>query len=573
MQIDKIAPDLPAPLTKLEAAKIDSDFLRGSLADELTTDSAAFSTGTESIIKHHGIYQQDHRDHRHAGQRDYSFLVRTRLPGGALTGKQLLAELDLCDELGDGTLRITDRQGLQLHGVLKQDLQQVIRRIDAVKLTTFGACGDVVRNVMCCPAPVQGSVERSQMRMLTGGIARHFALHSRAYYDVWLKQDDQSEQVGGQVEPAESSLEEPLYGAAYLPRKFKFAFALPDDNCTDALTHDVGFVALPGTGPAQFFNVYVGGGMGMTPARADTFPAIAQPLGLVSADELVSLAHAIVQVFREAGNRRDRKQARFKYLIAAWGLDRFRDRLRQVYGKAIAPPESIAVTGLHDHLGWHPQEGGDWFLGLRVDSGRIKDDTSGRLKSALKAVAQNYPLSIRLTPLQDILLCDIPERSRDGIEQILRDHAVPLEAQIEPARRLAMACPALPTCGLAITESERVLPSLLNNLRDMLYELGLSQERISIRMTGCPNGCARPYVAEIGIVGKAVDRYTLYLGGCVAGTRLAFKFRDLLTLKEILDLLRKLLSHFADTRVPHESFGDYCYRLGMEQLEHICNAT
>jgi sulfite reductase (ferredoxin) len=564
MQIDEIAPDRPAPPSKLEAAKISSDFLRGSLAEELTDETASFSTGAESIVKHHGIYQQDDRDRRRAGLREYSFLVRTRLPGGALTGSQLLAELQLCDELGDGTLRITDRQGLQLHGVLKRDLQEVIRRIDATKMTTFGACGDVVRNVMCCPAPLKGSVERAEMRALTDSIARHFALRSRAHYEIWLRDGNQSELVG-----APHKDEEPLYGAAYLPRKFKFAFALPDDNCTDALTHDVGFVAMPGTGSKHYFNVYVGGGMGVTPARTDTFPAIAQPLGQVSSDELVSLAHAIVQVYRESGNRSDRKRARFKYLIAAWGLDRFRDMLHQVRGKWLAPPEPIPVIGLEDHLGWHPQEAGHWFLGVRVDNGRIKDGASGNLKTALTTIALKYPIAVRLTPLQDILLCDIAESSRDEIERILSDHGVPLGADIEHSRRLAMACPALPTCGLAITESERAMPAILSELRDLLRGLGLAEERISIRMTGCPNGCARPYVAEIGIVGKAVDRYTLFLGGNIAGTRLAFKFRDMLSIREILDVLSRITASFAATRLPQESFGDFCFRIGAERLARL----
>jgi sulfite reductase (ferredoxin) len=564
MNTDKLAPDRPASPSKLEAAKIASEFLRGSLAEELNTEPPSFSAGAESIIKHHGIYQQDDRDRRRAGERQYSFLVRTRLPGGVLTGRQLLAELHLCDELGDGTLRITDRQGLQLHGVLKRDLQEVIRRIDAAKMTTFGACGDVVRNVMCCPAPLKGSAVRVEMRSLTDSIARHFALRSRAYYEIWLRDGDQSELVGGQHED-----EEPLYGAAYLPRKFKFAFALPDDNCTDALTHDVGFVALPGSGSKRFFNVYVGGGMGVTPARADTFPAIAQPLALVSSDELVSLAHAIVQVFRKSGNRIDRRQARFKYLIANWGLDRFRDTLHQVLGKSLAPPESIPVVGLQDHLGWHPQNAGHWFLGVRVDNGRIKDGAGGNLKSALTTIALKFPIAVRLTPLQDILLCDIEEGSRHEIEQILRDHGVPLGEDIEHSRRLAIACPALPTCGLAITESERAMPAILSELRDLLRELRLQEERISIRMTGCPNGCSRPYVAEIGIVGKAVDRYTLFLGGNIAGTRLAFKLHDMLTIREILDVLSRIIASFAATRLPQESFGDFCYRIGAERLARL----
>lgn len=561
MQTDK---GQPAPPSKLEAAKVASDFLRGSLVQELNTEAPLFSTGTESIIKHHGIYQQDHRDQRRAGQREYSFLVRTRLPGGSLTASQFLTELQLCDDLGDGTLRITDRQGLQLHGVLKQDLREVIRRIDLAKMTTFGACGDVVRNVMCCPAPLKQSVERVEMRGLADSIAQHFALRSRAYYEIWLKDGDQSEQVGGP-----QADEEPLYGAAYLPRKFKFAFALPDDNCTDALTHDVGFVAMPRLGSKQYFNVYVGGGMGVTPARTDTFPAIARPVGLVSSDELVPLAHAIVQLFREFGDRHDRKKARFKYLIAEWGTDQFREQLNRALGHSIAPAEPIPVTGLQDHLGWYEQAAGAWFLGVRVENGRIKDGGCGNLKTALKEIVANYPISIRLTPLQDILLCDIAEGSRDEIERILRNHGVQVGAEVEASRRLAMACPALPTCGLAITESERAMPDFLDTLHNTLQRLGLAEDSISIRMTGCPNGCARPYVAEIGIVGKAMDRYTLFLGGSGTGTRLAFKFRDMLSLREILDLLNLILGRFGATRLPQESFGDFCHRIGPERLAEL----
>ena len=551
----------PSVPSKLEATKTASNYLQGTLGTELVNDSTSFSTETESIVKHHGIYQQDNRDLRRSGERQYSFLVRTRLPGGKLTAKQFLSELELCDELGDGTLRITDRQGLQLHGVLKRDLQEVVRRIDAAKMTTFGACGDVVRNVMCCPAPVAGSSVRAEMQSHVDAIARHFELRSRAYYEIWLKDGDQSERIGGQPEEAE-----PVYGAAYLPRKFKFAFALPDDNCVDALTHDVGFVAVPGRGAKTYFNVYVGGGMGVTPAREDTFPAIAQPFALVAAEEVVPLAHAIVQLQREFGNRCDRKRARFKYLIADWGLDRFRETLNRFYGKPTAPVEPLSIVGLQDHLGWHPQEAGKWFLGLLVENGRVKDENEVRLKSALRSIAQRYPVSVRLTPLQDILLCDLSEDSREGVERLLRDHGVPFGMDVSPTRSLTMACPALPSCGLAITESERVMPKLLNELQAVMQQLNLADERISIRMTGCPNGCTRPYVAEIGIVGKAVGRYTLFLGGNLTGTRLAFKFREILTLDEIIDSLRRILSAFAATRLPQEAFGDFCLRVGAEHL-------
>ena len=547
--------------------KLASELLRGTLAAELENGSDSLSSDAEQIIKHHGAYLQDNRDLRRSGTRQHSFLVRTRLPGGKLTGAQFRAEIDLCDELGDGTLRITDRQGLQLHGILKSDLRETIRRIDAVKMTTLGACGDVVRNVMCCPAPLHDSPVRSEMQSHADALARHFALRTRAYYDIWLKTEEENERVGGAPD------DEPVYGAAYLPRKFKFALALPDDNCVDALTHDVGFVALPGSEANRHFNVYVGGGMGVTPARTDTFPAVAQPLARISADALIPLAHAIVQVQKEFGNRSDRKRARLKYLIAEWGIERFREMLNRVYGKSTSPAEDIPIVGLQDHLGWNRQGGRNWFLGLSVASGRIKDDGAVKLKSALRAVTQAYPISIRLTPLQDILLCDIPEESREDIEKVLRAFGVLPGMEIDPVRRLAIACPALPTCGLAITESERALPALLDSLHSLMQELGLGDERLSLRMTGCPNGCTRPYVAEIGIVGKAVGRYTLFLRGSQSGTRLALRFRESQTPEEILATLRPILREFAGSRLPGESFGYFCNRLGTVGLAAIDSPT
>jgi sulfite reductase (ferredoxin) len=551
-------------LSKVEITKTNSRYLRGTLIHEIDNESTSVASESEQIIKHHGAYQQDNRDQRRDGQREYSFLVRTRLPGGKLTASQFLTELQLCDNVGDGTLRITDRQGLQLHGVVKHDLRETMRRINAAKMTTFGACGDVVRNIMCCPAPLFGSCPRSEMQSHVDDLARHFALRSRAYYEIWLTDGDQREHVGGS-----SNDEEPVYGASYLPRKFKFAFALPDDNCVDALTHDVGFVALPGHNRSRHFNVYVGGGMGVTPARVDTFPAVAQPFAQISGEELLPFAHAVVRVQKEFGNRTDRKRSRFKYLVADWGLERIRHAVSQSYGKALLPPEQIVIGGMQDHLGWHPQAAGRWSLGLHVPSGRIKDDGGGLLKSGLKAIAEKVPMEIRLTPLQDLLLCDIDESRRFEIEQLLRDRGIPFGDEIASVRRLAMACPALPTCGLAITESERAMPAILAELQKIVEELHLENERISIRMTGCPNGCTRPYVAEIAIVGKAVDRYTLFLGGSVAGSRLAFKFRDMLSLDEILKMLRCLLGRFATGRDRDETFGDYCFRIGTAGLANI----
>lgn len=561
MTSPSLPPPAEAPLkppSRVEAAKSASGYLRGTLIEELAGSSSALGADAEQLIKHHGIYQQDNRDLRRSGERQHSFFVRTRLPGGCLTAAQLLTELDLCDELGDGTLRITDRQGLQLHGIVKHDLQTTIRRIAAAKLTSFGACGDVVRNVMCCPAPVRGSATREWMHRLTGDLASHFALRSRAYYDVWLDSGDGEQR---RIVSGGTADEEPVYGPSYLPRKFKFAFALPDDNCVDALTHDVGFVALPGREGNPQFNMYVGGGMGMTPARADTFPAVARPFCRVSAAELLPVADAVVRVQRDFGYRADRKRARLKYLIADWRLDRFRDEVCHVYGRPLDPPEEIPITGAHDHLGWHPQEEDRWFLGVPIACGRIQDGVDVRTKSALRALLGRHPYAVRLTPMQSLLVCGVREGERSDVERILDDHSVPLALQLAPIRRRAIACPALPTCGLAITESERSFPGVLDELERLQAEFGLSDQSIVTRMTGCPNGCARPYVAEIGIVGKAVGRYTLYLGGSAAGTRLAVKAAEMLTLPEVFSQLRGLLAEYAQGRQSAESFGDFYDRV------------
>lgn len=549
------------PLSKVEEVKSTSNHLRGNVSSELTNDAAHVTSDTDQILKHHGMYQQDNRDLRRLGTKQYSFLVRTRFPGGKLTAKQLLAEIDLCDEFGGSMLRVTDRQGLQLHGVLKHDLRTVVQRINQAKTTTMGACGDVVRNVMCCPAPVKDSPARAIMQKHTDALSEHFSLRSRAYYEIWLRDGEHSEQVGGHFEENTA-----IYGPTYLPRKFKFAFALLEDNCVDALTHDVGFVTLPSQRSRPHFNVYIGGGMGVTPARADTFAAVAQPFATVSDDELLPLSQAIVAVQREHGNRHDRKRARFKYLVADWGIDRIRGEVERHYGKTTIPAEPISILGMQDHLGWHEQDDGAWFLGLHIENGRIQDTQPMQLKSALRLLCSRYALQVRLTPLQDMLLCGIQAGQRDEVETLLSDHGVPFGDQTQTLRKLAMACPALPTCGLAITEAERRMPVILNALQPTLRELNLQDQHISIRMTGCPNGCARPYVAEIAIVGKAADKYTLLLGGSQAGSRLAFKYLEMQTADEIVEVLKRLLGLYAQHRNASEPFGDFCQRLGPDGL-------
>lgn len=549
-------------LSKLEHLKENSRQLRGTLPEELCNEEDHISGDAAQILKHHGSYQQDNRDLRKAGNKAWMFMVRSRIPGGKLTAEQLLAELDLCDRFGNGTLRITTRQGLQLHGVLKCNLKPTIRAINETLLTTLAACGDVARNVMCCPAPFRHNPLRDELQAMCDRVAEHLKPRTTAYHDIWLRDEE-----GEEIEVSEfKPVEEPLYGVRYLPRKFKVAFALPEDNCIDIYANDLGFLAIPEDGRIVGYNVLVGGGMGMTPAKKNTFPAVAQRLAFVEPEKVVSLAEAIVKVQRDFGNRADRKQARMKYLIANWGLSAFREKVEEYFGRSLADPHPADVCGVDDHLGWHEQGDGRWFLGLNIDNGRIKDEGEFRLKSALRSLLQQYKMNARLTARQALLLCDIEETWRDDISRLLRDHGVEAAEELSPLRRYAMACPALPTCGLSVTESERVMPQVVEQIETELNRAGLAGERITVHMTGCPNGCARPYSPEIGLVGKARGKYTLYLGGSPLGHRLAFLFRDMVPLDDIGRTLAPLFHCFRDERREGESFGDFCQRIGKEAL-------
>jgi len=497
-------------------------------------------------------------------------MVRTAIPGGKLNSEQLLAEIDLCDEVGNTTLRITTRQGLQLHGILKSNLHQTIRRINETQLTTLAACGDVERNVMCSPAPCKGDPVYDQMQALADEIALHLQPKTRAYHQLWLTDIETGEKqlAGGGSDEQDI---EPIYGPTYLPRKFKTGIGLPGDNSADIYSQDLGLLAICEDFKIVGYNVIVGGGFGTTPSAKKTFPAIAAPMCFVSPDQVIDVTTAIVKVQRDFGNRADRKVARLKYLIHNWGLDRFKQKVEEYYGSSLESPRLVVVEDHNDGMGWREQGDGLWFYGLNVENGRIKDEGTYRLKSALREICSTLRPPLRLTPHQSILFCDLKESDRPQLESILRDHGVPLSEDFSNARRWAMACPALPTCGLAITESERLLPSLIDQLEKELDQLGLADEVFTTRMTGCPNGCARPYNSDIGLVGKSANKFTIFLGGRIQVDRLNFIYKDKVPEADVIPSLVSVFRYFKETKEASEAFGDFCTRIGQEDLLAKCD--
>lgn len=582
--IEKTSQETTTKLPAAEAVKLNSNYLRGTIGKELEEASDKFDKDNAALLKFHGTYQQDDRENRvrqEGGKslRQYIFMVRSAVPGGKLTSDQLLGELALCDELGNGTLRITSRQGLQLHGVPKRNLHETIRRINEIKLSTLAACGDVKRNVMCCPAPHHNDPVHAEMQALADQIVARFNPHTKAYYEIWLRDpaSNEDQYLGGSstnghatngqagsgehVDPVE-----PIYGPTYLPRKFKFAIGLPGDNCVDLYANDLGLMAICRDWKIVGYNVLVGGGMGVTPSAHKTFPAIAKRMAFVEPQQVLDVCEAIVKVQRDFGNREDRKVARLKYLIANRGLDWFKAKVEEYYGKPLAPPDPEDVWGFDDHMGWHEQGDGRLFYGLNIENGRIKDDEKIQLKTALREICNTFRPSLRLTAHQSIMFCDLAPEARGQLEEILGRHHVPLTEDISNARRWSMACVAFPTCGLSITESERALPGMIDQLEVELSKLGLSKEVFTMRMTGCPNGCARPYNCDIGLVGKTVGKYTMFVGGRLLGDRMNFIYKDLVPAEEVVPTLVPLFVYFKSARQEGETFGDFCNRKGADDL-------
>ena len=565
--------------SRIEGIKENSNFLREPLATQLLEDTTHFTEEAVQILKFHGSYQQDNRDNRVKGQeKDYRMMLRTRNPGGFIPPQLFLTLDKLSHEYGNGTLRVTTRQGFQLHGVLKKNLKQVISSIIKSMGSTLGACGDLNRNVMSPPAPYRNRPEYEYARDYANKIADLLAPQTRAYYEIWLdeekvisveeapdlKEARQYNNGNGTIFP---NSEEPIYGNHYMPRKFKCAVTVPGDNSIDLYTQDVSLVVITNeAGELEGFNVLAGGGLGRTHRKEETFPCLAQEIGYVTKEDIFDFIKAIVATQRDYGDRSDRRHARMKYLLHDWGVEKFKAKLAEYFGKSIFPFRSLPEWKYLDFLGWHEQGDGKLFLGISVENGRIKDGDSFQLKTALRKLVNLFKLPMLLTANHNIILYEIQPRQQEAIEQILNQHGISKEKNIDPLVRYSMACPAFPTCGLAITESERTLTGILGQIRLWLDKVGLGQEHFVVRMTGCPNGCARPYMAELGFVGSAPDSYQIWLGGSPNQTRLAKPYIDKLHINNLQAELEGIFIYFKQQRQPDESFGDFCNRIGIEAI-------
>jgi sulfite reductase (ferredoxin) len=562
------APPEAAKRSAVEEIKEKSGALRGTIALELLEDSDHFIEQNKQLLKFHGTYQQEDRDARKARRKDgvgkhHMFMVRCKIPSGKLTAAQYLAVDDLAGLYGNGTLRFTTRQGIQLHGVLKSGLKDTIAGINACLLTTLGACGDVERNVTCCPAPHNHDGVHAQLQETAVLLATHLAPRSRAYHEIWLNGKPLRDDA------AQAADVEPLYGKVYLPRKFKTGLALPEDNCIDVHAQDLGLLALVEDGQVVGFNVLCGGGMGMSHGNPSTFPYLARPVCSIPAKAVLGVAEAVVKLFRDHGNRANRKRARLKYVVHDWGVEKFRAVLSEYVGAPLGEPKPVTVRGLDQHLGWREQGDGRFYFGLSIENGRVKDEGPLRLRTGLRTLVERLRPDLRITPNQDLLLCNLEESQKAVVERLLAEHGIRRPDEISPVRRLGMACPAVPTCALALTESERVLPGIMDRLEAELARLGMAGEELTVRMTGCPNGCARPYQSDVGLVGRSGDKFTVFLGGHILGDRLSFSFQDLVPQAQIVPLLAALLAPFKEGRQAGESFGDWCHRLGPEKLQAL----
>ena len=544
-----------------EIIKENSRQLRGTLAEGLRqAETGNIAEDDHQLIKFHGSYVQDDRDVR--GERAkkklekaYSFMLRLRIPGGLLTPKQWIALDDIASTYANGTLRLTTRETFQYHGVIKSNLKRTMQAINAAALDTIAACGDVNRNVMTASNPYLSKSHKAAYD-LGKALSEHLLPKTGAYHEIWLD----GERIEDKTRAAGKD-EEPLYGVHYLPRKFKTVIAVPPDNDVDIFAHDLGYIAIVEKGEIAGWNVTVGGGMGMTHGDLTTFPRTADPLGFCTPDQSIKVAEAVLTTQRDWGNRENRARARLKYTIEDRGLDAFRAEVEKRCGFKLgkAKPFKFASTG--DVLGWRQGEDKNWHLTLFVENGRIKDRGAWRLKSALRAIADAGICEFVATANQNVIMARATAKAKSKIDDILKAHNVPT-AVSSRLRANSMACVALPTCGLALAESERFLPELITALEDGLEKAGLRDDDIVIRMTGCPNGCARPYLAEIGLVGRNPGLYNLYLGAAFDGTRLSKLFAQDVNQEKIVALLEPIFAAFAKKRKAGERFGDFCIRDG-----------
>jgi len=542
--------------SKAELNKKGSRHLRGTIAESLASDASYFNDGDKGLLKFHGTYEQDDRDLRHERRKQgleeaYSFMIRCAIPAGVVTADQYLALDALADQHANHTLRVTTRQGFQFHGVIKKNLKATIAGINHTLLTTLSACGDVERNVMACPAPLNDEAHVT-VRRVAREIAVQLRPATRAYHEIWLDEE--------KVVSTEN--EEPFYGGAHLPRKFKTTIALCDDNCVDVYNADCGLIAIVKKGKIVGYNLLAGGGMGMTHGKADTLARLAECLGFIEPDHAVEAVKTVAAIFRDFGNRADRRHARIKYLINEKGIEWCRDEFRRRALFDLHDERIIPRPVFHDHLGRHRQDDGRWFYGMFIENGRIIDRDDIRIKTAIREIVAGFRPGLTLTPHQNVLFTGLQsEGVVDDIERIMTGHGLIPAAQLSAARRFSMACPALPTCGLAMAESERMMPNVVNLFEAELTNLGMRDVPITLRMTGCPNGCARPYTADIAFVGRKPDVYHVYVGGGVEGDRVVDLYAADVAVENLIPMLRPLLADWARKRQPSESLSDYYQRL------------
>jgi sulfite reductase (NADPH) hemoprotein beta-component len=555
-----LSPIPEKPLHKNEQIKTGSNFLRGNILRDLADSSSGTVTEESAqLTKFHGIYAQDDRDLRNQRRREgkekaFIFMARVRVPGGVCQPRQWL-ELDrLADSHANGTLKLTTRQAFQFHGIVKGHLRPLVQQINvAANLDTIAACGDVNRNVMCNPNPDQSALHR-QVWQVTEAISRHLLPRSRAYHELWVNDELVS---GGEPE------EEPIYGGTYLPRKFKIVVAVPPSNDVDVYAHDLGFIAITDPqGNLAGFNVTVGGGLGMSHNQLETFPRLADLMGFCTVDQVVDVAEKVVLVQRDYGDRTERKHARLKYTIEDRGLVWFREEVERRLGYRLGGIRRFEFTHTGDRYGWTEAENGNAHFTLFIQSGRVKDTADYPLRTALREIAQVHEGDFRLTANQNLIIANVAPGARPKIEELLRRYKLDTANNASGLMLNAMSCVALPTCGLALAESERYLPELVTLLESEIEAAGLRNDAITLRITGCPNGCGRPFLAEIGLVGKAPGKYNVYLGAAFNGARLNVLYKASVPVAGLKPLLGPILRRYATERLPAERFGDFVIRTG-----------
>jgi len=554
--------ETPVKLTHSEIIKDAIPTLAGTIAATLADPANDhFSEDDNQFLKFHGSYQQDDRDLRKTGKK-YIMMIRSRIPGGVMAAKQWCVFDDLATKYGNNTFRITTRQSIQFHGVLKGNLRPLIAKINESLLSTLAACGDVNRNVMAAPTPAYTKA-REQVIADAHKVALALAPQTKAYHSIWI------DGVQLDNDAAENkNFVDPLYGKTYLPRKFKIGFVIPPVNDMDIFTNCLGFIAIVENDRLIGYNIAVGGGMGRSHGNTQTYPRLADVIGFLTPDKLVDVAKAVLTIHRDFGDRTDRKHARLKYVVAERGVAFMQAEINQRAGITLAPAKPYKFTTTADLLGWHKATDGKWFLGMFVETGRVKNAQ----KTALREVAEKFPhIEFRLSANQNVILANADHANKVAITALLATQGVKTENQTSVLHAASMACPALPTCGLALAESERMLPGLIDRIEKLCADLGLGGEEIIIRSTGCPNGCARPYMAEIAFVGKAPGRYQVWLGADATGTRLNRVWKDMMKEADIETEFRPVLSRFAKERNTGERFGDWCDRVFLKEQAAAAN--